>query len=42
MDGFLTKPLDPIALRSLVVRLTGPAFAEAAFTDAAPGAKLAS
>ena len=42
MDGFLTKPLDPIALRSLVVRLTGPSFAEAAFTDAAPGAKLAS
>ena len=37
MDGFLTKPLDPIALRALVVRLTAPAF-----TDEAPGAKLAS
>ena len=37
MDGFLTKPLDPVALRALVVRLTQPAF-----TDEAQGAKLAS
>jgi CheY-like chemotaxis protein len=37
MDGFLSKPLDPQALRALLVNLS-----QSAFTPARPAAKLAS
>jgi len=41
MDDFLAKPLDPAALRALLVRWT-KASATAGFTDQPAGAKLAS